>query len=354
VRDNTGKMPLEYVLDEGERKQLEWVYYCTTKEAKEEFARIEADNAERDAYMASIHAPDIMDAAFRGDIPKLQKFLTMYGDDLVLRRDKMGNTPLIAASATNQRDAFEFLLEAGAKITAKHPSGYDGLSFARGPKAYEELRFLAEAATIEYKAREHAKGLMQIAFDHARLRQELEERRRLEIKAAKELAEYLAMVARTQRAMSEDFAEDTILTCTDTAFVKFMVDEEVRLNAITTRLEEEALEMFTSTGDERLVSMRTKFRVEKVLKEAAKKRNEEEVVDETERCSMANALTTRIARAKLKEEETAHVSAERRVVRQYNMWVDGQKRKAMERDRLLKPRKAELTARLSKSVKQAM
>ena len=351
-RDQAGNLPIQYIIDPAERKRLEWAYYKTTEEGQAELKRIADREAEEDAYLASIHIPDIIDAAFRGDIETLRKHADI-NPDMVFLRDKMGNTPLIAASATNQKEALHFLLEAGSKIKDKHPIGYTALSFARGPKAYEELRFLAESATIEYKAHQYGKALMHIAFDHARLRAELEERRRLELKAARELAEYLAMVARTQRRMSEDFTENTILTCTDTAFIKFMVDEEARLNRITDRVEEDAVAIFTKTGDERVESVREKFRKENRLKEAAKQKQQQEAADEQERCNMANTIMTRVSAIKLKKEEEMLENAQRRVLRSHNAWVERQKEKAYERDRRLKPRKAELTARMSKSAKRA-
>jgi ankyrin repeat protein len=351
-RDNTGRQPLDYLRSKEERNMVQYAHYCTTSEGKAELERKAREDAELDARLTEQCIPQFIDAAFRGDIDTLAYYLE-WNPDMVFSQDKWGNTALIAASATNQREAAEYLLEAGSRIRDKHPIGYTALSFARGPKAYAELEFFAESATIEYKANQHAKTLWQMAVDHAWARAEIEKHRKREEEAARRLREYLAMVKRTQQALSKDVSNDVCITSTEAAFIGFMMKEEDRLNRLAQDIEDAAVADIEDVDAQRLAQLRSKFAIEKSAIEKAKKLVEEDSQTEIAQAAKANVTLHRIEAARLKEERKLSRFAQNRVIRQYDVWVEQQKQRAMERDRKLMPRKIELTMRLSKSAKQA-
>ena len=114
VRDPLGKLPLDYILNPAKKAYMQRV--------ADRFDRDNEDYLDDDS---TVQGPtnEIRDAAFKGDMKKLDQLLTSHGLGLLKSQDKKGHTPLMFACMGQQIDCAFYLLERGADINQK--TSYD-------------------------------------------------------------------------------------------------------------------------------------------------------------------------------------------------------------------------------------
>jgi ankyrin repeat protein len=354
-RDIAGKKPYDYIKLDKDLKDLQRTHWLTTQDGRDTVARRAAEVKAVHDKLAAARITPMIKACFEGDLDYIRAEIER-DSAMIFVQDHMGNTPLIAASATQQGAVIEILLEAGSWANVKEKTfvGYNYLTFARGPKKYEELRFLAEAATIEYKAHEHAKSLVVMAVDNAMLRSELEMNRAIKLRAEEKHRQYLEMRARVQKQISINEAENILISASETVFIEDMIKEEDRLNDLNLEIAARMKEEFIRVDNLRLTQIKEVFRVEKWANACAKKQAEEDRLAEMEDLSAARTLVNRIKSQKEKDYETAKVEATRRVQVAYEEWVEMAKERTMAKDRHMMPEKKRLVARMSKSAGASM
>ena len=105
--------------------------------------------------------PDLINAAHRGDAPKVEALLTEGAD--VNTRDQRGSTALIAASASPQieREVVQALLAKGADVNAKVNDGTTALMMASS-RGHREIvqALLAKGAEVNARANNGMSVLM--------------------------------------------------------------------------------------------------------------------------------------------------------------------------------------------------
>ena len=109
VRDPLGKLPLDYILQPAKKAYMQRVA-----------DRYDRDNEDYLDDDSTVQGPtnEIRDAAFKGDMRKLDELLSA-DLSLLKSQDKKGHTPLMFACMGQQIDCAFFLLERGADINQK-------------------------------------------------------------------------------------------------------------------------------------------------------------------------------------------------------------------------------------------
>ena len=352
-RDNAGYIPFDYIRNEEEKKRLKYEYWLTTDEAHNHFQSIEDKWQLQLCELQKKDIPNIINASMNGDLEAIKDYFNS-NNNMIHLRDHMGNTPLLAASAMQQYHVAEFLLEKGADINARTNNGQSVLSLARGPSKRTELAFLAEAATIEYKAHEHAKSLFTVGYDHALARMEIEAVWQVKKIEAEKLARFNAMVARLQHSNAVDTVDNVIISSTEASFIHFMVEEENRLAVLQTKITNAINDEYKVVDSERLEYLRWKIMIENRAKESAKVRRQQDKEIEEESYASTTSFLRRTFAAKTVEEERGMAHAGNRVRQLYAKYEEKKEMKLRAKDLKLKPRKAELAARMSQSLRMSM
>lgn len=352
-RDNAGYLPFDYIRNDKEKERLKYEYWLTTNEAHDHFKSIEDAWQLQLSELQKYQVPDIIDAAMDGDLDAIKNYL-ISNSNMIHLRDHMGNTPLLAAAAMQRFEVAQFLLEKGADVNARTNNGQSVLSLARGPKKRKQLAFLAEAATIEYKAQEYAKALFTVCVDHAFARMEIEAVWQIKKIEAEKLARWNSMVARLQHDTAADTVDNVIISATEASFIHFMVVEENRLSTLQTKVTNAINEEYIQVDGERLDYLRWKIDIENKAKASAKTRRQQDKEIEEAAYASTTSFLRRTFAAKTVEEERAMSYAGNRVRRLYAKYEEKKEMKLRAKDLKLKPRKAELAARISQSLRMSM
>ena len=83
-----------------------------------------------------------------GDNALFSKFLRLYGDAILDKRDRYGNTPLMRAAGRGHKDMVETLLDRGADISQKNHEGWTVLIFAAKGGHNDVIELLLEKGVV--------------------------------------------------------------------------------------------------------------------------------------------------------------------------------------------------------------
>lgn len=119
-RDPLGRLPLDYVREPSKKAYMQRI--------ADRYDRDNQDFLDDDSTLSG-PTNEIRDAAFKGDMVKLDMMLKRDGKHLLSSQDKKGHTPLMFACMGQQIDCAFYLLERGADIQQETTYGKTADSF---------------------------------------------------------------------------------------------------------------------------------------------------------------------------------------------------------------------------------